>query len=1030
MVRATHTLLALLILVAAAARAQSSASGVVLTLKEGLESSPFVDIAGNSCEVRVHDDGSRISLACLIPVSCVFNVEYTADAAIATSVKAAGKSLETHMKTVLAGTGVDAAIAAHHVLSTPCSYTQPLLPFLVVAFNKSNGATPYVLSPDVTLYGRSRGAITGVGSSYVNLGCFDSTLLSSGAEAVDIVTAPDMIYPEMTAPSCFALCMYRRKKTSAHDDISVVAMSATSWSRSCWCVAALLLLPSLVSPSRCVQQCSDGTTCGDGGGVVSIYSLPAKFHQVPAGAMYDGCYLEGLLLGVVDLTPPTIAGCIEHCVLTYPGTVYAGVQRGFDFVSCVCDPLIVILAPFSCSRTCEGECGGAGAYSIYKLLPSTPAPRRITATDGPTPAPTPVPMPGPGPQTSCPSGCYNVDDVVVVERTYLGAHDEPSVCAERCTAGEPWGIMLIECFCLEKKTLPIQDVEQSLCSHACSDGNRCGGRAFGKFASVYTCVPSPIMSLTNAPVRPPHDTSVPGPQPLTVAPPTDAPAMPTAIPTLMPTAEPTSTSPQPTQSPATLRPATSVPWGGGPIGPVQTPTPAAVTPQPLPQSLPPILAAMEVPRMLPQGSGAVSAASSAAALGSLFTASPLGAVTAGRLILLTTLRCSILAVKEGEQLDWELHPLRLGFGDHPQRYLVAAVVCNISLAAGLWLLLHRLARRMRGIAIVPMQFLLPGTSYAAASIVLRPGDANAATVAVGVVGLIFCVVLPFTIFHRILQKRCFRAGVVPDPRARRRLYRLVLGSHMWVSIPPESKFVAAYRACFEIYRYSMQRFLLWEMLSVVLLACLAAWEPPGPGTQCITRNVAIVLLLLAMCVVLVLLRPMMSAVDNVAASMSAILTCTAVAQMTIAMVYQKGTRPAFDFDIPVLLLTIAAFLAAGKAVVDVMLFCAMGSEKRRRAAIQEQNAEERQDAVIAAEAELGLIRSNSDEAASGVGDCFKRGGDDDGDDDEEDGAGFAITSPPVGDRLGPGHPSPLCASTPDSLVSSTSRSYMPPNILV
>eukprot|EP00754_Rhynchopus_humris_P005828 Rhum_TRINITY_DN12881_c0_g1::Rhum_TRINITY_DN12881_c0_g1_i1::g.55010::m.55010 len=1025
MVRVTHTLLALLILVAAAARAQaqSSAARVALSLKEKIESDVFVDIAGNVCQVLVGSDGSRISLDCLTPV-CTFDVDFATDTAIANSVKAAGGSLETHMKTVLAGTGVDAAIAAHFVLTQRCSYTQPLLPFLVVAFKTADQDTLYLVAPDGTLYGRSKNAVVGVGSSYMNLGCYDSTLLSSGSEAVETVTVSNMVYPEMTAPSCFALCMYRRKKTSTKDDISVVALSATPWSRSCWCVASLMLLPTLVTPSRCSQQCSDGTTCGDGGGVISIYSLPEQFHQVPPGALYAGCYLEGLVLGVVELKPPraTVAHCIDFCVTTFPLTRYAGVQREVDHVFCVCDPLTIILSPFSCSHTCEGECGGPGAYTIYKVPP-----RRNTATD----APAPVPVTD---SPSCLAGCYNVDTMPVLSHTTLHVDDEPAVCAKRCTAGEPWGIMMIDCYCLHKQALLAQDVNQSLCSYACVDGNPCGGRTFGRYASAYTCVPSPISLMT--PTRAPNDTPAPMPQQLTVAPSTGAPAIPTAIPTLMPTTEPTSTlgpTPQPTPSPATLHPATSIPKTKRnmpePVGLVETPAPAAVTQQPQPQPLPPILASMEVPRMLPQGSGAVSAASSAAALGSLFTASPLGAVTAGRLVLLTTLRCSVLAVKEGEQLDWELHPLRVGIGDHPQRYLVAAVVCNISLAVGLWLLLHRLARRMRGIAIVPTQFLLPGTSYAAASIVLRPGDASAATVAVGVVGLIFCVALPFTIFYRILQKRCFRAGVVPDPRARRRLYRLVLGSHMWVSIPPESKFVAAYRACFEIYRYSMQRFLLWEMWSVVLLACLAAWEPPGPGAQCITRNLVIVLLLLTMSVVLVLLRPMMSAVDNVAASMSAILTTTAVAQMTIAMVYQKGTRPAFDFDIPVLLLTIAAFLAAGKAVVDVVLFCAMGSEKRRRAAIQEQNAEERQDAVIAAEAELDLVRSNPDEAASGVGDCFKHGAGDDGYDDE-DGVGFAITSPPVGDRLGPGHPSLLCASTPDSLVSSTSRSYIPPNILV
>eukprot|EP01062_Namystynia_karyoxenos_P012489 TRINITY_DN14492_c0_g1_i1.p1 TRINITY_DN14492_c0_g1~~TRINITY_DN14492_c0_g1_i1.p1 ORF type:complete len:1170 (+),score=138.46 TRINITY_DN14492_c0_g1_i1:50-3559(+) len=475
---------------------------------------------------------------------------------------------------------------------------------------------------------------------------------------------------------------------------------------------------------------------------------------------------------------------------------------------------------------------------------------------------------------------------------------------------------------------------------------------------------------TTAPLTPAPATA----QPRTPAPPTPAPAPPTSAP-----AEPVSAAPhaQPSAAPRSPVSASTLPPTSGPSPrprlPVLhlTPVPTPWTPSP-PTPAPPQTGIGEDEQettrtVLSAGTGGVLAAG---ALGQAVGAAP----NAGKIAVLLKMSCKVddLDLDSAEPIDWELHPVRKGVGNHPNRYFAGAVLWNSIIVALMLLVLTAFAGaqvrscglrwvlalgnvRCPGVAWIPYLFLLQGISLSGAHMAFKPQGSPRAVAAVGWLTMLATVIVPTGMWLLVLRESRFRAVRIPNPRTapepevkadvyvrgeevpapegdlpaarprgasqgppltgwRRRLHIFTFGRFLWVSTG--ACFVERFGVLFEAYREGMQYFAIIEQAHIVGLSLFASWETDDKA-QCTVRNALIVLILLLYAGALIWKRPYGSLLENGVSCIMASLLCVAVVLLAIGMAAGTGTSLVFHFA-AAMLMTATALLVL-KAVFDLCM---------------------------------------------------------------------------------------------------------------
>eukprot|EP01063_Lacrimia_lanifica_P010274 TRINITY_DN1699_c0_g1_i8.p1 TRINITY_DN1699_c0_g1~~TRINITY_DN1699_c0_g1_i8.p1 ORF type:complete len:805 (+),score=80.90 TRINITY_DN1699_c0_g1_i8:291-2417(+) len=469
------------------------------------------------------------------------------------------------------------------------------------------------------------------------------------------------------------------------------------------------------------------------------------------------------------------------------------------------------------------------------------------------------------------------------------------------------------------------------------------------------------MAPSPAPPTPvPVTAAPPSPAPPTAAPPTPMPrtsAPRTAAPqTLTPTALP---SPAPeTPAPSTAHPATAVP--GTPNPPTSAPpTPAATRvweasptepPTPTPQRVK--LGLSEEDKDMLRNT-AIPAATASVISG---VGSGMAPGAAGKLALIRNFGCEVDDVDLGfdEPLDFEFHPTGVALGRGRARYLVGAVVMNLTLliaflglCVGGAVLLATVTDRTfeqslavlksPGLLLVPYMFLLPGTCLASARLLFSPGVSGGGWAAAGGAVLLLVCATPVVLYWYVIRRIPSGAHLSPDPRlfragggmrseapgtyltgTKRGVYEFAFGEHIWVSSAEGSYFCDTTGLVFDSYKEGRAWVLLAEIGLNILLSFMSAWKP-ADSTQCHVRNGIISVAFLAFFGAVAWMKPFLAALDNAVATALAGMTAFALVAITIGIAGELGSDGVV-FGISAWCLLLSALLVMAKGVYDLMVY--------------------------------------------------------------------------------------------------------------
>eukprot|EP01063_Lacrimia_lanifica_P010271 TRINITY_DN1699_c0_g1_i2.p1 TRINITY_DN1699_c0_g1~~TRINITY_DN1699_c0_g1_i2.p1 ORF type:complete len:786 (+),score=107.48 TRINITY_DN1699_c0_g1_i2:291-2360(+) len=490
------------------------------------------------------------------------------------------------------------------------------------------------------------------------------------------------------------------------------------------------------------------------------------------------------------------------------------------------------------------------------------------------------------------------------------------------------------------------------------------------------------MAPSPAPPTPvPVTAAPPSPAPPTAAPPTPMPrtsAPRTAAPqTLTPTALP---SPAPeTPAPSTAHPATAVP--GTPNPPTSAPpTPAATRvweasptepPTPTPQRVK--LGLSEEDKDMLRNT-AIPAATASVISG---VGSGMAPGAAGKLALIRNFGCEVDDVDLGfdEPLDFEFHPTGVALGRGRARYLVGAVVMNLTLliaflglCVGGAVLLATVTDRTfeqslavlksPGLLLVPYMFLLPGTCLASARLLFSPHVIGTPYAVLGGIVLVFVCASPVLLYTCIIRHVSAEAHIVADPRLflaseivsdelrsgvlsgwKRMVYAFMFGDYIWVSYGG-SYFCDTTGLVFDSYKEGRAWVLLAEIGLNILLSFMSAWKP-ADSTQCHVRNGIISVAFLAFFGAVAWMKPFLAALDNAVATALAGMTAFALVAITIGIAGELGSDGVV-FGISAWCLLLSALLVMAKGLYDLIVYAVDVFLERRQGARDEARVKARE----------------------------------------------------------------------------------------
>ena len=486
--------------------------------------------------------------------------------------------------------------------------------------------------------------------------------------------------------------------------------------------------------------------------------------------------------------------------------------------------------------------------------------------------------------------------------------------------------------------------------------------------AVYPTPVPPLPMVTDTPTAVPTTDVPPTSQPTangTEAPGAAATAEPvpatvlTAEPTGAPTAEPAAgPASQDTPAPAAAQ-ATQAPSAtAAPAAQEATAQPAGQTPEP---------AAFEVGVRSPYANGVampkaareqLQQGATAASAGSLGGMSLGGLATGGKLAMLSNFGCQVddIDLETGKKLDWEFHPLAFGVGSGAHQYMVGASIANplfvivfagvlyavaagISRAAGIELERALGFLRSPGITFIPFMFLLQGTCLVSASMGLPPDFSQAAT-GYAFVLTVACIMSPLLLYGGVVRHVPSCAVPQPDLKLsapgtkllgwRRKLYVLVYGDVVWVSVGEESYFAERYGVVFESYRAGKTGWMVLETSMMVFVALLSVWQPPH-DTHCTARNILFCAMFIGYFLALAVFRPYAPLLDNLIMGTVGFLMMVAVVAMSVGIATKVASGSPL-LQIAAWCLVVSAYLTLAKAVLDLFLYSLDVWMKRRSGA--------------------------------------------------------------------------------------------------
>ena len=532
------------------------------------------------------------------------------------------------------------------------------------------------------------------------------------------------------------------------------------------------------------------------------------------------------------------------------------------------------------------------------------------------------------------------------------------------------------------------------CSLECNNPLSCSRQALSRLPDFTTCrgSPGPGDCLNNPPAATPVPpavyptpvpplpmvTDTPTAVPTTDVPPTSQPtangteapgaaataepvpatvltAEPTGAPTAEPAAGPASQdTPAPAAAQATQAPSATA----APAAQEATAQPAGQTPEP---------AAFEVGVRSPYANGVampkaareqLQQGATAASAGSLGGMSLGGLATGGKLAMLSNFGCQVddIDLETGKKLDWEFHPLAFGVGSGAHQYMVGASIANplfvivfagvlyavaagISRAAGIELERALGFLRSPGITFIPFMFLLQGTCLVSASMGLPPDFSQAAT-GYAFVLTVACIMSPLLLYGGVVRHVPSCAVPQPDLKLsapgtkllgwRRKLYVLVYGDVVWVSVGEESYFAERYGVVFESYRAGKTGWMVLETSMMVFVALLSVWQPPH-DTHCTARNILFCAMFIGYFLALAVFRPYAPLLDNLIMGTVGFLMMVAVVAMSVGIATKVASGSPL-LQIAAWCLVVSAYLTLAKAVLDLFLYSLDVWMKRRSGA--------------------------------------------------------------------------------------------------
>ncbi|KAJ9473111.1 Circumsporozoite protein [Diplonema papillatum] len=474
-----------------------------------------------------------------------------------------------------------------------------------------------------------------------------------------------------------------------------------------------------------------------------------------------------------------------------------------------------------------------------------------------------------------------------------------------------------------------------------------------------TSSPATQAPATEAPPTISPATQAPATSSPTQAPPTSPPS--TESPTQIPSTEPPAkTVPAETVPPSSEAPSTGTPPDESPLHPETEEPPSVNVSESQPAKHSPSV-------MLESDKETINFANSMSSVAAVSIAAvSIGAVSTGpaaaKLIIVKDFGCSVddVDLEEAEELEWEIHPTRVGFGSGSRTYFMGALVMNpLVLAAGVvllavaadvtqrvlnveWLRACALVR-LPGVLYVPFLFLYQGTSLVSARLAFHPEETVEMT-PFAVFMLSICILTPLFIYYFVLRKVTVLALCVADPSvgesgqhrqprpakddeghdrpalprrtALQAAQAFVMGDRMWVSTTEDTHFADRYGAFFGALRRERIWFPVVEMWSMVGLSLLSAW-PTDTTVSCNARNVLVCLLFLAFLAVLIVYRPYIAAFENIAAAVMSATTLIALVLMTLGIAVEAADESGYFVAASYFLLA-TTLLVLCKAVWDLV----------------------------------------------------------------------------------------------------------------
>eukprot|EP01062_Namystynia_karyoxenos_P059989 TRINITY_DN5141_c0_g1_i1.p1 TRINITY_DN5141_c0_g1~~TRINITY_DN5141_c0_g1_i1.p1 ORF type:complete len:1156 (+),score=66.33 TRINITY_DN5141_c0_g1_i1:71-3538(+) len=382
---------------------------------------------------------------------------------------------------------------------------------------------------------------------------------------------------------------------------------------------------------------------------------------------------------------------------------------------------------------------------------------------------------------------------------------------------------------------------------------------------------------------------------------------------------------------------------------------------------------------------------------------------AGKLAIVAGITCTVedVDLHGAQPLDWEFSPTGAHIGDHDGMYFVGAVIMNpvivltfsvihyfiVLVFSNIWNLPQAAAWglcKFPGMAIVPLMFVLQGTSLSAANLTFKVSSEPPGVAVIGFISLLLCFALPVMLWFFLLRKKVFRAVAVSDPRLappdfpgaggeelmgwKRKVYVHFLGPTIWVPLSGEDTdtFCHRYGPVFEQYRPGFQWVPLVDIMVMLALSMFSAWHA-NPGPECHIRNTLLLLDLGAAVVLYVAKQPLSAPFDNALATLMAVLLFLAVLIIAVSIWAHHQPAHVFDslLDVAAVSLLVSAILMIVKAIYDFIVFI-MDLAMSRKALARQRHAKRQSDAsklISSGELVELLGESAADESSATLGDA-------------------------------------------------------------